>query len=116
MRHDVWQSKLVRLSDLQWFPSGPAFAAASPPRWHEDFLMRWRAATGDHALQQPERDTLLTELIENLKLTDVDRRALEDLDVESLIDCLLSLLDGHPVGSRQRNLVEVLNTFLYAER
>jgi len=33
-----------------------------------------------------------------------------------LINCLLSLVDGRPVGSRQQNLVEVLNSFLNVER
>ncbi|MGV0819929.1 DUF6035 family protein [Martelella sp. AMO21009] len=116
VRDHVWQSKLVRLSELQWLPSGRAFAMAPPLSWHEDFLMRWRAATGNHALQWPERGMLLSELIENLTLENVDGRALEDLGVDALISCLLSLLDGHPVGSQQKNLVEVLNTFLYASR
>ncbi|MFT4089950.1 MAG: hypothetical protein QM645_04405, partial [Asticcacaulis sp.] len=43
-------------------------------------------------------------------------RQTRDRPIDSLINCLLSLLDGHPVGSRQKNLVEVLNTFLNVER
>ncbi|WP_314951926.1 hypothetical protein [Bradyrhizobium cosmicum] len=36
--------------------------------------------------------------------------------MDALINCMLSLVDGRPVGSRQQNLVEVLNSFLNVER
>lgn len=113
---DTWKSKLVTLATLSWLPSGRAFAVAPAPAWHEDFRARWRAATGDHGTQWPERGELLAELIDKLALSDIDSRALEDADTDALINCLLSLLDGKPVGSRQKNLVEVMNTFLNVER
>jgi len=115
-RDHVWMSKLVRLSELYWLPSGRACAGAPAPPWHEDVLTRWRAATGDHGTRWPERETLLAELVTKLSLGDTDSYALEEADIDSLINCLLSLLDGHPVGSQQKNLVEVLNTFFYAGR
>lgn len=116
VRENLWQSKLVGLHELNWLSSGRAFAVAPEPHWHEDFLARWRAATGEHGTPRPERGTLLAELADKLSLIDVDDRTLEEADIDSLINCLLSLLDGHPVGSRQKNLVEVLNTFLNVER
>lgn len=116
VRENLWQSKLVGLHELNWLSSGRAFAVAPETRWHEDFLARWRAATGGHGTPRPERGTLLAELAEKLSLIDVDDRTLEEADIDSLINCLLSLLDGYPVGSRQKNLVEVLNTFLNVER
>lgn len=116
VRENLWQSKLVGLHELNWLSSGRAFAVAPEPHWHEDFLARWRAATGEHGTPRPERGALLAELACKLSLIDVDDRTLEEADIDSLINCLLSLLDGHPVGSRQKNLVEVLNTFLNVER
>jgi hypothetical protein len=116
VRGNLWQSKLVGLHELNWLSSGRAFAVAPEPHWHEDFLSRWRAATDEHGTPRPERGTLLAELADKLSLIDVDDRTLEEADIDSLINCLLSLLDGHPVGSRQKNLVEVLNTFLNVER
>lgn len=116
VHENSWQSKLVGLHELSWLSSGRAFAVAPEPHWHEDFLARWRGATGDHGTPRPERGTLLAELADKLSLIDVDDRILEEADIDSLINCLLSLLDGHPVGSRQKNLVEVLNTFLNVER
>ncbi|WP_331852384.1 DUF6035 family protein [Sphingopyxis sp. EG6] len=116
VREDVWHSKVVNLHELNWLSSGRAFAVAPEPLWHDDFLARWRAATGDHGTRWPERGVLLTELVSKLSLAGSDNRALEEADIDALINCLLSLLDGHPVGSRQRKLVEVLNTFLNVER
>ena len=116
VRENLWQSKLVGLHELNWLSSGRAFAVAPEPHWHDDFLARWRAATGEHGTPRPERGALLAELACKLSLIDVDDRTLEEADIDSLINCLLSLLDGHPVGSRQKNLVEVLNTFLNVER
>jgi hypothetical protein len=116
VRENSWQSKLVGLHGLSWLSSGRAFAVAPELHWHEDFLARWRGATGEHGTPRPERGTLLAELTDKLSLIGIDDRALEEADIDSLINCLLSLLDGHPVGSRQKNLVEVLNTFLNVER
>lgn len=116
VRENLWQSKLVGLHELSWLSNGRAFAVAPEPHWHEDFLARWRGATGEYGTPRPERGTLLAELADKLSLIDVDDRTLEEADIDSLINCLLSLLDGHPVGSRQKNLVEVLNTFFNVER
>ena len=113
---DVWQTRLVKLTELSWLASGRAFAVAPEPPWHEEFLGRWRAATGDHGTQWPEREGLLEELAARLALPEIRRRELEDADSDDLINCLLSLVDGQPVGSRQRNLTELLNTFLGVER
>jgi hypothetical protein len=116
VREEAWHSKIVNLHELNWLSSGRAFAEAPEPLWHDDFLARWRAATSDCGTRWPEREALLSELVSNLSLADSDYRSLEEADIDALINCLLSLLDGHPVGSRQRNLVEVLNTFLNVER
>lgn len=116
IRQHLWMSELVRLSELSWLPSGRAFAIAPEPVWHDDFIARWRAATGEYGTPWPARRTLLAELVTELALSDTDSRGLDEADIDSLINCLLSLLDGRPVGSRQKNLVELLNTFLNVER
>lgn len=115
-RQDDWHSKLVNLSELSWMPSGRAFAVAPERPWNEDFLERWRAATGEHGTEWPEREALLGELAERLQLPAIDSQALGDADTDDLINCLLSLLEGRPIGSRQKNLVELLNTFLSVQR
>lgn len=59
---------------------------------------------------------MLEELAAWLAIPDIGRRELEIADTDDLINCLLSLVDGRPVGSRQKNLTELLNTFLGVER
>jgi len=115
-RDHLWMSKIVRLSELSWLPSGRAFAVAPDPPWHDDFITRWRAATSEYGTPWPARGTLLAELATKLALPEIDNHGLEEADIDSLINCLLSLLDDRPVGSRQKNLAEVLNTFLNVER
>lgn len=116
MRGGDWQSGLFRLNELRWLPSGRAFAVNPEPVWHEAFLERWREATGDHGTHWPELDRLLADLATHLKLPGIGPRELEDADTGDLINCLLSLVAGRPIGSRQRNLIELLNTFLGVER
>lgn len=115
MSDDGWMSEVVRLSELQWLSDGHAFAVAPPQPWHEDFLARWLAATDERGTHWRERRALISELNERLLLAEADERELEDAGIEAVINCLLSLREGHPIGSRQKNLIEVLNTFLYAE-
>lgn len=116
MRGEDWQSRLVRLNELQWLPSGRAFAIAPEPPWNESFLDRWRSATGDHGTQWPERGGLLADLAAHLAMPGLGPRELEDADTDSLINCLLSIVAGQPIGSRQKNLIELMNTFFGVER
>lgn len=103
VREDIWHSKIVNLHERNGLSSGRAFVVAPEPLWHDDLLARWRAATGGCGTRWPEREALLSELVSKLSLADSDNRSLEAADIDALINCLLSLLDGHPVGSRQRS-------------
>lgn len=115
MDGDAWRSKLVTLFDLNWIQRGRANAVPSTPPWHRDFLSRWRDALGEKGTKWKEREALFGELVAKVEVPcDVDE--LHALDVDALINCMLSLLDGRPVGSRQQNLVEVLNSFLNVDR
>lgn len=115
MDGDAWRSKLVTLSSLNWLDGGRANAVPSRPTWHHDFLSRWRGALGEKGTKWKEREALFSELVAKLELPG-DVNELHALDVDALINCMLSLVDGRPVGSRQQNLVEVLNSFLNVER
>lgn len=52
-REQLWMSKLVRLSELSWLPSGRAYVVAPDPPWNEDFIARWRAAVNDRGNGTP---------------------------------------------------------------
>jgi len=116
MNGDTWRSKLVPLSGLDWLDGGRANAVPSRPPWHRDFLSRWRGALGEKGTKWKEREVLFSELAAKVEVPGGDVNELHALDVDALINCMLSLVDGRPVGSRQQNLVEVLNSFLNVER
>ncbi|MER9295352.1 competence protein CoiA [Mesorhizobium sp. M0621] len=111
-----WESKVIRLTELTWPATGLPFAVAPRPPWHEDFRSRWLAATSENGTRYPDRIHLLDELAGKLNLEGVNGTALSEADFESLLNCVLSFVLKLPIGSRQRNLVEVINTFLAGSR
>lgn len=111
-----WNSKIATLPDLEWPSSGLPYAVAPPPPWHRDFRVRWLEATTPQGTPWPARKTLLSELAEKLADDAIDASTLEETDIGALINAILSFAEGKPVGSAQKNLTEVINTFLASER
>lgn len=111
-----WNSKIAALPDLEWPASGLPFAVAPPPPWHLDFRARWLAATTNGGTPWPTRRDLLGELAEKIPDAAVDATYLDEMDVGSLLNAILSFITGQPVGSAQRNLAELINTFLSSDR
>jgi hypothetical protein len=111
-----WNSKIAALPDLEWPSSGLPYAVAPPPPWHCDFRARWLEATTSQGTPWPARKTLLSELAEKIAGDAVDASTLEETDIGALINAILSFAEGKPVGSAQKNLTEVINTFLASER
>ncbi|MCA0207216.1 MAG: competence protein CoiA [Proteobacteria bacterium] len=110
-----WQSKEVLLQDLTWPPNGLPFAVARAPAWHVDFLRRWRSASPLDGMSNRDRQSLLAELIDHIEIEEADVQLLVTYEIPAVINAVLSLVDGTPVGSRQRNNAEVVNTFLRPE-
>lgn len=111
-----WNSKIATLPDLEWPSSGLPYAVAPPSPWHRDFRVRWLEATTPQGTPWPARNTLLSELAEKLADDAIDASTLEETDIGALINAILSFAEGKPVGSAQKNLTEVINTFLASER
>lgn len=111
-----WNSKITTLPDLEWPSSGLPYAVAPPPPWHRDFRARWLAATTPQGTPWPARNALLSELAEKFADDSIDASTLEEIDIGALINAILSFVEGKPVGSAQKNLTEVINTFLASER
>lgn len=111
-----WNSKISALPELEWPSSGLPFAVAPPLPWHTEFRKRWLEATTHTGTPWSIRRDLLLELAERLNDEDVDATHLEEMDVGALLNAILSFVSGKPVGSAQRNLVEVVNTFLSSDR
>lgn len=91
---DAWRSKLVTISDLNWIEGGRANAVPSRPPWHHDFLSRWRGALAERGTKWKEREILFGELVAKVAIPGSDVNELHALDVDALINCLLSLVDG----------------------
>jgi len=111
-----WNSKIAALPELEWPSSGLPFAVAPPPPWHLDFRARWLAGTTHGGTPWPIRRDLLVELADELQDDEIDATSLEELDIGALLNAILSFVSGQPVGSAQRNLTELINTFLSSER
>ncbi|SDD06371.1 hypothetical protein SAMN05216337_100774 [Bradyrhizobium brasilense] len=113
---DGWNSKITTLLDLEWPSSGLPYAVAPPPAWHDAFRARWLAATTVHGTPWAARKELYSELAEKLGDDSIDASMLEETDIGALLNAILSFVEGKPVGSRQGNLTELINTFLASER
>lgn len=105
-----WESRIVSIDELSWLPSGLPYAAAP---WHSDFLTRWEASMVDGRMPSDARRELLTEIASKLSLADDIWRTLDDLHIGPLISLLLSLKQARPIGTKQANIVEMLNTFFH---
>lgn len=108
-------SKLVTLDDLQWPASGLPFAVAPPPPWHVDLKTRWASVPVESDTYYDVRRRQWAELAGRIGLGCLTEFDEETEHLIALVNCLLSLELGRPVASRQKNLAEVMNTFLYAE-
>jgi hypothetical protein len=111
-----WNSKIAALPDLEWSASGLPFAVAPPPPWHLDFRARWLGATTTAGTPWPARRDLHFELAGKFPDAEVDATYLDEMDVGALLNAILSFITGRPVGSAQRNLAELINTFLSSDR
>jgi Family of unknown function (DUF6035) len=110
------RSKLVTLDELLWPANGLAYAVAPPPPWHTDFRNRWLAMLDMEGIDRYNTWNLLwAELLDAAGGVPAGDTVPAPEDATALIDCLLSLELGRPIGSKQRNLVEVANTFLHRE-
>jgi hypothetical protein len=114
--HAGWQNKTIRLAELEWLPSGRACAVRPEVVWSQGFRARWLSATAENGTRWLEMLPLLDELMERLALPSVSGRDLAESGACDLVNCLLSLELGSPIGSAQSNLVELLNTFFNVDR
>ena len=111
-----WNSRISSLDELEWPESGLPFAVAPPPPWHLDFRNRWLAATTASGTGWPLRRDLLNELAGKIGNPELDWVSLDEIDTAALLNAILSFVAGKPVGSAQKNLTEVINTFLSSGR
>jgi hypothetical protein len=110
-----WNSKILALHELQWPSSGLPFAVAPPPPWHLDFRNRWQVAAAKTRMPWSVKEEFLNELTIRLNDPNLTSKFLDEMDVEALLNAIMSFVTRYPVGSAQSNLTELINTFLSSE-
>jgi len=112
----AWKSQIYALSELNWPDSGLPYAVAPPLPWYLDWRQRWLKATTNDGIFWEDRDRLQEELATQFGHSKQEVESLNIQDFAELLNCILSFVTGRPVGSDQKNLIEVINTFLYSKR
>nr|WP_281721810.1 DUF6035 family protein [Nitrosomonas nitrosa] len=111
-RDNAWRTSLFSLQALTWPEAGLPYAVAPTPPWHVDFRNRWIAVRDSPTVGWKDEELLLNEVGEQAGLPWSNHYEFVEEEILELIDCLVSLHAKRPVGSRQKNLSELLNTFL----
>lgn len=111
-----WREKLMPLEEFSWPTRGLPFAVAKAPEWKDVFASKWIAATNKDGTEWSQRRLLLAELSGKVDLAGRDSATLDMAEFPAWLNCLFSLSLGRPIGSRQTNIAELINTFLYSER
>ena len=112
--YNGWKSELLNLDNLTWFNSASPYGLSLPQSWNQDFRMRWLNETSSSGMSYETSLAFFDELRRELGLKG---RYFDfvDLEIPNLINVILSLEKGRPIGSSQNNLFELSNTFLSAK-
>lgn len=111
-----WKSKIVTLHELIWPSSGLPYAIKSEADWHREFLKKWIDSTTNRGTPWKIRRELLVEISRNTNINGISEEMLDELDIGSFINVILSLVLNKPIGSSQKNVIEIVNTFLSSKR
>ena len=82
-----------------------------PQTWGQDFRERWIKSTSSDGMRFETSQSLFYELDKELDLK-VDYYDFTGEAIPNLINMVISLKFGYPIGSSQSNLLELSNTFL----
>lgn len=110
-----WKNRRVGLSELSWNECGLPYVFPVEAPWHSQFKEQWIESRRHDHFDPEKQMSLLQELSRQANLG-LHANELFAEDVPALLDCLYSLVEGRPVVSRQKNLVELANTFLNSPR
>jgi len=81
--------------------------------WQHELLANWRTAIAeDRDMPIATRLSFFREIAERANLADGSGKSLDDIRFGSLLNCILSLISGFPVGSNETNLIQVVNSCL----
>ncbi|NOR63890.1 MAG: hypothetical protein GQ535_15560 [Rhodobacteraceae bacterium] len=110
-RREKWECKVVSMDELLWNRSGLPFVFPKVISWERNFKLRWISCRRVDQYDWNMERSLLAELWERVGI-EIEEDETQSYGVPNLIDVLCSLEEGKPMVSRQRNLIELANTFL----
>lgn len=109
--YNGWNSKLLSLDDLIWQEKASPYGLSLPQTWGQDFRERWIKSTSSDGMRFETSRSLFNELDKELNLK-VDYYDFMGEAIPNLVNMVISLKLGYPIGSSQNNLLELANTFL----
>ena len=110
--HDHPSCDVVPLTELTYPKARLPFFRDRLLTWEEDFKNRWTLITPPTGSIWRDRKYLYSEIINSLGLDVSDTDLSLNSELHHLLTLLLSLERGAVIGTRQRNLTEMLHTFL----
>jgi hypothetical protein len=109
--YNGWNSKLLSLDDLIWQEKASPYGLSLHQTWGQDFRERWIKSTSSDGMRFETSRSLFNELDKELNLK-VDYYDFMGEAIPNLVNMVISLKLGYPIGSSQNNLLELANTFL----
>lgn len=111
-KKQAWEQKVVGLADLAWPPTGlPYFFVNS---WEASFRKKWLKKVTPDGMQWADQDALLREAALQTTWGDINFDQVDVGDLSRLVNAILSLEKGEPIGTREMNLFGYSNSFLSA--
>lgn len=105
-------NKLISLSDLIIQDGRLPYAIEKPIKWYDQFKVDWIASYDGKHIHYAELRELWAKLVVGLETGGLTLSDELDWAVVALINTMLSLERGKVIGSSQKNLTEVIHTFI----
>lgn len=104
--------KIIGLTELVLREGKLPFAVDRPRQWHDRQKDAWQELGLGRVITDEDCKRLWAELSDHLRESGLQVEDSIDWNVVSLISLLISLERGMPINSRQKNVTEMLHTFL----
>ena len=111
--YNGWQQNLITLDELVWPENGLPYALSVHQTYSAYFRTRWLEKVTPDGMERKHQIFLMGELFEQLGFDMTDE--IDILELSRVINCMLTLEKGIPIGTRENNLTAYANSFLLAK-
>ena len=105
-----WHQNLVTLNDFVWPETGLPYSLSVPQTFGANFRTNWFEKVTPDGMTWEEQVSLIGDLREQLDSDMTDEINITELS--RVINCMLALEKGTPIGTRENNLIAYANSFL----